>query len=151
MQGFHAISLADSTDSLPNHWDCICQKWFWSRGDPIQAKTIFVSDFWGSYSSITQRTQALLTKKHFSCTFLIKCLGQIEAMGHRIISCVCQTIGFDWSTTIDYWLFMGGGSPHFQLSFVFWSKTNVIVKSIWASISGTSCYFGQTPSSRGKA
>ena len=31
----------------------------------------------------------------FPRTFLTKCQGQIEAMGHRIISCVCQKRGFD--------------------------------------------------------
>ena len=45
MQGFQTISLADSADSLPNHWVCIYQKLFWSRGDPIQATTMFFPTF----------------------------------------------------------------------------------------------------------
>ena len=48
--------------------------------------------FWASYFLIKQRKQALLKKTR---AFLIKCPGQIEAMGHRIISCFCQTVGFD--------------------------------------------------------
>ena len=48
----------------------------------------------------TEKT-SVAQKQLFSYTFLIKCQGQIEAMGHRIISCVCQTNGFDWLLTID--------------------------------------------------
>ena len=40
--------------------------------------------------------------------------------------------------------FVGGGPPIFNLLLYFGSKTRVVVKFTGASISGTSCYFGQT-------
>ena len=95
IQGFQTISLADSADSLLNNWVCTCQKWFLSRGDPIQATTMFLSDFWANYVFYKTQKTGVAQKQLFSCTCLPKCQGQIEAMGHRIISCVCQQIGFD--------------------------------------------------------
>ena len=68
-----------------------------------------VADFWETRSGIilrriiafglaifhkTEKT-GVAQKRSFSCTFLIKCPGQIEAMGHRIISCFFPKQGFD--------------------------------------------------------
>ena len=48
--------------------------------------------------AILYRTEKTLVaqKLSFSCTFLIKCPGQKEAMDRRIISCFGHKVGFDW-------------------------------------------------------
>ena len=54
--------------------------------------------FRASVFVVVEKTR-VAQKRSFSCTFLIKCLGQIEAMGHRIISGFCQKVGFDLQIT----------------------------------------------------
>ena len=72
----------------------------------------------------------------FSCTFLIKCQGQIKAMGHRIISCVCQTNSFLYVIYHRFLICWGvppfsivscifikhKGNCKIHLSFYFWDK-----------------------------
>ena len=64
----------------------------------------------------TEKT-GVAKKRSFSRTFLIKCPGQIEAMGHGIISCVCKKMVLigKLQSILDF----GRGVPHFQFSFVF--------------------------------
>ncbi len=61
----------------------------------FQANTTIYLHFWLAMFLYNEKIR-VAQKLCFSCKLLIKCPGQIEAMGHRIISCFCQTVGFDW-------------------------------------------------------
>ena len=65
--------------------------------------------------------------KLFSRTFLIKCQGQIEAMGHRIISCFCQQNVLTGNLP-SYFDFLWGVPPFSIFSCIF-IKNQGIVKS----------------------
>ena len=61
----------------------------WFQNLHISPKTKMFMKFGLAVSYKIQKT-GVARKQFVSHTFLIKCQGQIEAMGNRIISCFCE-------------------------------------------------------------